>query len=63
MNSAKWTAFAIGYQCLLAYAVSLMIYQFGMALSGGASIFGLVLAASVAAFIVFMIVKKPYKAK
>ena len=29
MNSGKWTAFAITYQCLFAYAVSLMIYQFG----------------------------------
>ena len=29
MNNAKWTAFAITYQCLFAYAVSLMIYQFG----------------------------------
>ena len=30
MNNAKWTAFAIGYQCAFAYAVSLIIYQFGV---------------------------------
>ena len=35
MNNAKWTWFAIGYQCALAYAVSLMIYQFGTLFSGG----------------------------
>ncbi len=34
MNSSKWTWFAIGYQCALAYAVSLMIYQFGSLFSG-----------------------------
>ena len=30
MNDAKWFWFAIGYQCGLAYAVSLCIYQFGL---------------------------------
>ena len=30
MNNTKWTIFAIGYQCSFAYAVSLIIYQFGM---------------------------------
>ena len=34
MNSAKWTAFAITYQCLFAYAISLMVYQFGLLFSG-----------------------------
>ena len=63
MNSAKWTAFAITYQCVFAYAVSLMIYQVGMAFSGGLNIVGLVCAILVAALIVFMLVKRPYKAK
>ncbi|MBO7341530.1 MAG: ferrous iron transporter B [Clostridia bacterium] len=35
MNSGKWTAFAIGYQCVLAYAVSLMVYNFGCLFTGG----------------------------
>ena len=35
MNSAKWTWFAIGYQCVFAYAVSLCIYQFGSLFTGG----------------------------
>ncbi|MBR6782641.1 MAG: ferrous iron transport protein B [Clostridia bacterium] len=37
MNSAKWTAFAIAYQCGFAYAVSLMIYQFGLLFTGAMS--------------------------
>lgn len=34
MNSGKWTAFAIGYQCAFAYAISLMIYNFGSVING-----------------------------
>ena len=64
MNSAKWTAFAITYQCLFAYAVSLMIYQFGSlftgAFEGGIQILWLVLAVAVLAGIVYMLIK-PYK--
>ncbi len=63
MNSAKWTAFAISYQCIFAYAVALMIYQFGSAFAGNVSIIGLLSAFAVLAFIVFMLVKEPYKAK
>ena len=36
MASAKWTWFAIGYMTLFAWAVALMIYQFGLLLTGGA---------------------------
>ena len=35
MNNAKWTAFAIGYQCVFAYAVSLCVYQIGSLFTGG----------------------------
>ena len=35
MNNTKWFWFAIGYQCLLAYVVSLCIYQIGMLVTGG----------------------------
>ena len=63
MNSAKWTAFAIGYQCALAYAVSLMIYQFGMAFSGQVNVIGLVAACMVLAFAVFMILRPNKYAK
>ena len=40
MNSAKWTAFAISYQCILAYVVSLMIYQFGLLFGGTGTFLG-----------------------
>ena len=60
MNSGKWTAFAIAYQCAFAYAVALMIYQIGMAITGSVNIIGLIFAAVLAAGIVYMLFK-PYK--
>ncbi|MGN0701384.1 MAG: ferrous iron transporter B, partial [Oscillospiraceae bacterium] len=60
MNNGKWTAFAIAYQCLFAYAVSLIIYQFGLLFTGSANIIGLIFAALVLAFIIYMLVR-PYK--
>lgn len=60
MNSPKWTLFAITYQCLFAYAVSLIIYQFGMLFAGQASLIGVIAAVIVLAFLIFMIVR-PYK--
>ena len=41
MNNAKWTWFAIGYQCGLAYAVALMVYQIGSAFTGNLNVIGL----------------------
>lgn len=60
MNSAKWTWFAIGYQCGFAYAVSLMIYQFGCLFTGNVHIVGLIFAIAVLVFMVYMLVR-PYK--
>ncbi len=57
MNSPKWTAFAITYQCAFAYAVSLIIYQFGLLFTGSANIIGLVFAVAVLAFIIYMLVR------
>ena len=57
MNSPKWTAFAIGYQCAFAYAVSLIIYQFGLLFSGAVNIPGFVFAAVVLAFLIYMFVR------
>lgn len=58
MNSAKWTLFAISYQCLFAYAVSLIIFQFGCLLGGGANLIGLIAACVVLVFIIYMLVRK-----
>ena len=60
MNSAKWTWFAIGYQCIFAYAVALMINQFGGLFTGNVNVIGLIFALAVLAFIVYMLVR-PYK--
>ncbi len=60
MNSGKWTAFALCYQCVFAYAISLMIFQFGSALSGNNNIIGTIAAVIVLAFILFMLFR-PYK--
>ena len=60
MNSAKWTCFAIGYQCTFAYAVSLMIYQFGNLVSGAPNPLGVACAVGVLVAISFMLVR-PFK--
>lgn len=60
MNSAKWTWFAIGYQCVFAYAMSLIVYQLGMLFTGAGSVIGVIFAAAVLAFILYMLFR-PYK--
>lgn len=60
MNSAKWTWFAIGYQCGFAYAISLIINQFGLLFTGNANVVGLIFAVAVLAFMIYMLVR-PYK--
>ena len=60
MNSAKWTWFAIGYQCGFAYAVSLIVYQLGSAIQGNINPIGLAAAVVLLAFFGFMLFR-PYK--
>ena len=60
MNNAKWTWFAIGYQCVFAYGVALMINQFGNLFTGHVHIVGLIFAIAVLALILFMLLR-PYK--
>ncbi|MBQ9415321.1 MAG: ferrous iron transporter B [Clostridia bacterium] len=62
MNSAKWTWFAIGYQCGFAYAVSLIVYQVGCIFSkkDPINVFGLIVAFLLLAFMIYMLVR-PYK--
>ena len=69
MNSARWTWFAIGYQCGFAYAISLMINQFGNLITGNlatgaglvVNIIGLVAAFALLGLIVYMLFFKKYK--
>ena len=60
MNNAKWFWFAIGYQCGLAYVVSLCIYQIGTLLTGGGfGIWTVVAFALVVGFLYLLF--RPYK--
>ena len=60
MNSAKWTWFAIGYQCGFAYAVSLVVYQLGMLFTGNGNIIGSIAAFALVALFLFLLLR-PYK--
>ncbi len=59
MNSAKWTWFAIGYQCVFAYVISLIVYQLGLLFTGSGNVIGVIFAAAFIALIAFMLFK-PY---
>lgn len=60
MNSAKWTWFAIGYQCIFAYAISLIVYQLGSLFTGNGNAIGTIAAVLVLAFLLYMLFR-PYK--
>jgi ferrous iron transport protein B len=60
MNSAKWTWFAIGYQCGFAYLASMCIYQIGSAVTGNMNVIGLIVSLVVLVGTLYMLFK-PYK--
>ena len=60
MNNAKWTWFAIGYQCGFAYVIGLMINQFGSLFAGSANILGVIVAVILLAGLIYMLCR-PYK--
>ena len=60
MNSAKWTAFAIAYQCTFAYAVALCINQIGGAFTGELNVIGLIVSVLLITGMLFMLIK-PYR--
>ena len=60
MNNGRWTAFAIGYQCLFAYAVSLIVFQIGSIFTGSINVLGLIFAVILLALMIYMLFK-PYK--
>lgn len=59
MNSPRWTAFAIGYQCVFAYVISLIIYQIGalFAKDVAANVVGVIAAAIALVGIVYMLLR------
>ena len=61
MNNAKWTWFAIGYECCFAYVIALMITQFGWLFTGQANIIGLIAAVVCLGFIIYMLFIRKYK--
>ena len=60
MNNIKWFWFAIGYQCVFAYVIAFMVFQFGSIFAGGLNVIGLIFAVAVLAFMIYMLVR-PYK--
>ena len=60
MNSAKWTWFAIGYQCVFAYVIALIVYQFGLLFTGNMNLLGTIAAVILTIGILYMLFR-PYK--
>ncbi len=58
MNNWKWTAFTITYMCAFAYAICLIIYQFGLWFIGGGNIIGTIFAVLVLSLILYMLFRK-----
>ena len=58
MNNAKWTWFAIGYQCGFAYVIALIVYQFGIAFSGTPNVIGLIAAIVLTVGILYLLFRK-----
>ena len=61
MNNAKWTWFAIAYQCGFAYVIALMINQFGLLFTGDVNVIGLIFAIAALAGMIYMLFFKKYK--
>ncbi len=62
MNSGKWFAFAIGYQCVFAYTMALMVNQFGRIITGQGFGVGTVAAIIVLVAYIYLLVRKPQEA-
>ena len=58
MNNAKWTWFAIGYQCGFAYVIALIVYQFGIAFAGTPNVIGLIAAVVLLVGILYLLFRK-----
>lgn len=58
MNNARWTWFAIGYQCVFAYVIALIVYQIGLVFTGGVNVVGLIVAILLLACLVYLLARK-----
>ena len=61
MNNGKWTAFAIGYMCVFAYAAALIVYRIGLLFTGAFSIWTVVAIAVLVGMIYLLVRKNPYR--
>lgn len=58
MNNWKWFGIAVGYQCLFAYVIALIVYQFGILFAGRANVIGLVVASICVVGLVYLLFRK-----
>lgn len=58
MNDWRWTAFALSYMCVFAYAISLIVYQLGLLFTGAGFTFWTALAFVVLAGLIFLLVRR-----
>ena len=63
MNSAKWTGFAIAYQCVFAYIVALIIYQLGLFFSGNGQVIGIIFAVLFIALLLVLLFRPDKRAR
>ena len=61
MNSTKWTTFAIGYECVFAYAIALVVYQLGSLFTGRGFTVGTVAGIAVLAVLIYALVRPEKK--
>ncbi len=61
MNNAKWTIFAVAYQCVFAYAIALSIYQIGSLFTGNINIGGVIAAFLVVALLLYLLFRPYHK--
>lgn len=61
MNNRKWTLFAIGYMCVFAYGVSLMVYQLGLLIQSGIFTVGTAVALVLLGVLVWLLVRRGWK--
>ena len=60
MNNWKWTLFAIGYQTFFAYAIALIVYQFGLLFAGAVNVVGLIVAIILIVILLYLIIRPKF---
>ncbi|MBQ8725635.1 MAG: ferrous iron transporter B [Clostridia bacterium] len=63
MNNWKWTTFAIGYQTIFAYAIALIVYQFGLLFTGAVNVVGLIVAIILTVVLLYFIIRPKFGKK